>query len=222
MINPKTILLKKLKNISLRKRSHRDPETFKHLEDLATLGIKVNKAGSITRASQLGGLLQPPNLHQLEILKHFKIKNRSEITRFQAGILIKTIFSDPANIEQWKKRPATSKIKQGVLFMGGNLHSCMTQVEAQSKLRHYTMENPQRFSEWKHIETLYLMVNSRDRLKHYNARKLTWKGFFEVYDDLKNAGVGFRNINADRIHQYGKTTRFTKKPPGESVKTFAA
>lgn len=150
------------------------------------------------------GLFQPPTDYQLGILNHFKVKNRSNISRTQAAYLIKTIFSDPANIRHWKRRPATSKVKQGILFMGGRLSSGLTQLEAQTQLMHYAMENPQKFLEWKHIESLFLSVNDADTLTLHNARKITWKCFFQIYDALKSAGAEPGDIDADMIHRHGQ------------------
>jgi hypothetical protein len=198
------------------------PTSCKHLENLETQGGTIDQAQPFTDAAEPVDPMLPPSYHQLEILKHFKIKNRSEITRIQANLLIKTIFSDPTNIEQWKFRPAKSKVKQGILFMGGQLSSGMTHREAQSKLRHYSEKNPQRFSEWKHVEALFLLVNSRGSLKHHNARKLTWKCFFQIYDDLINSGVDINRINADRIHRHARKTELAQKPLGDPMKTFAA
>jgi hypothetical protein len=239
----KSIPLKKLKNLLLRTRNHPEtPKTTSNIqqeirmalllgrparisrEDQAELEIKVNAERSNTNSRHLLGLGldHPPSHHQLEILKHFKVKNRSELTRSQASILIKTIFSDPVKIKQWKHRPATSQVKQGILFMGGQLNSSMTQIEAQSKLLRHGKEQSQRFTEWKHIETLFLLVNSRDSLEQHNARKLTWKCFFEIYDDLKSSGLDFSSINADSIRQHAKMIAFAKKPLSCQIKTFAA
>jgi hypothetical protein len=198
------------------------PTTDKYLSDLAALGIKLDRTPSKTEVSHLLGLFEPPSQHQVAILKHFKIKNRSEITRTQATLLIKTIFSDPANIEKWKHRPPTTKVKQGILFMGGQLCSNMTQIEAQSKLVRYGEENPHRFMEWKHIESLFLSVNNRDSLEQHNARKITWKRFFQIYDALKNSGVEFKSINADKIHRHAKQLASTRQAPNRQMKNLAA
>jgi hypothetical protein len=241
MISSKSILLNKLKNLLQKNRNYQEAiETTHNIQQQPRMALsygqpagksldehaepenKVEGEQSNTMANQLLGLGNPPSNHQLEILKHFRVKNRSEFTRTQASAMIKIIFSDPVNIEQWKQRPATSKIKQGILFMGGQLNSSMTQMEAQSMLRHYGKQHCQRFLEWKHIETLFLLVNSSENLEQYNARKLTWKCFFQVYDDLKNSGVYFNKINADKIHQHAKMIAFSKKPARCQVKTFAA
>jgi hypothetical protein len=181
------------------------------LGELAALGIKLDRSLSMAEAKLLLNLFQPPSHHQLEVLKHFKIKNRSEITHIQAHFLIKTLFSDPANIEQWKRRPATSKVKQGILFMGGQLSSSMTQIEAQSKLKHYGTENPRRFQEWKHIEKLFLTVNDTGTLERHSARKMTWKRFFQIYDAIKNSGMQSDSIDADKIHQHMKQVSLAQK-----------
>jgi hypothetical protein len=246
MISAKSILLKKLQNFFHSKKNHHvaselpenikqqismplpleqltgtypnKPTSYEYSENLTVLGIKVNQASSITDTTRQLGPFPPPSYLQLEILKHFKIKNRSKLTRTQANNLIKILFSDPANIEQWKRRPATSKLKQGILFMGGQLNASMTYNEAQSRLRHYGKEHPRKFSEWKYIEALFLLVNCRDSLEHHNARKLTWKCFFEAYDDIKHSGVGYISINADRIHEHAKQAAFAQQYPRDSIK----
>jgi hypothetical protein len=181
------------------------------LEELAALGIKLERSLSMAEAKLLLSLFQPPSHHQLEILKHFKIKNRSEITQIQALLLIQTLFSDPTNIEQWKHRPPTSKVKQGILFMGGQLNRSMTQLEAQSELIHYASKNPNRFLEWQHIEQLFLSVNDIKTLEQHKARKITWKRFFQIYDAIKSSGIEPDSINADKIHQHMKQVSLARK-----------
>jgi hypothetical protein len=188
-----------------------EPATKQCLEELAALGIKLERSLLMAEAKLLLNLFQPPNHHQLEILKHFKIKNRSEITQIQALLLIQALFSDPANIEQWKHRPPTSGVKQGILFMGGQLNRSMTQLEAQSKLIHYGSENPHKFLEWMHIEQLFLSVNDIKTLKQHKARKITWKRFFQIYDAIKSSGIEPDSINADKIHQHMKQVSLARK-----------
>jgi hypothetical protein len=187
------------------------PASDESLGEFAALGIKLDRALSMAEANHLLDLSQPPSNRQLEILKHFKIKNRSEITRVQAYFLIQSIFSDPTKIEQWKQRPPTSMVKQGILFMGGQLNNNMTQIEAKTKLLHFGMENPHRFLEWRQIENLFLSVNDADTLEQHNARKITWKRFFQIYDALKSSGAEPNSINAEIIHQHMKQIELAQK-----------
>jgi hypothetical protein len=187
------------------------PATLKCLGELEDLGIKLDRSLSMAEAQHILSLFHPPTDHQVEILKYFKVKNRSEITRIQAHYLIQTLFSDPTNIEHWKQRPPTSTLKQGILFMGGRLNSGMTHIEAHSKLMHYGKENPDRFDEWRHIERLFLSVNDTDTLELHDARKITWKRFFQIYDAIKSSGVQSDSINTDKIHQHIKQISLAEK-----------
>ncbi|MBV2093828.1 MAG: hypothetical protein KUF80_03005 [Candidatus Thiodiazotropha sp. (ex Codakia orbicularis)] len=183
-------------------------------ETLAALearGIKLDRALTEREADHLLGLFEPAGHRQLEILKHFKIPCPPEINKTEANYHIQTLFSDPANVDEWNQRPATSKVKQGILFMGGQPKPHLTQVEAQSMLVDYGMENPHRFLEWKHIDKLFLTVNDADTLDHYNTRKITWKRFFQLYDALKRSGFAASDISADSIHWQAKRSDLEQK-----------
>jgi hypothetical protein len=95
--------------------------------------------------------------------------------------------------------------------MGGQLNSNMTQIEAKKKLLHFGMENPHRFLEWRQIENLFLSVNDTDTLEQHNARKITWKRFFQIYDALKSSGAEPNSINAEIIHQHMKQIELAQK-----------
>ncbi|MBT3025573.1 MAG: hypothetical protein B6D72_08000 [gamma proteobacterium symbiont of Ctena orbiculata] len=188
------------------------PASNESLAKLEAQGIKLDRALTEKEADHLMGLFEPAGHRQLEILKHFKIPCPPEINKTQANYHIQTLFSNPANVDEWNQRPATSKVKQGILFMGGQPKPHMTQVEAQSMLVRYGMENPHRFLEWKHIERLFPAVNDTATLEHYNTRKITWKRFFQLYDALKRSGFAASDINADSIHWQAKRSDLVQKP----------
>ncbi|MES9993286.1 MAG: hypothetical protein ABW098_15155 [Candidatus Thiodiazotropha sp.] len=181
------------------------PASDESLAKLEAEGIKLDRELTAAEADHLLGLFQPPSQRQLEILKHFKSPCPPDMNRTQASSQIQTIFSDPAKVEEWNQRPATSRVKQGILFMGGQPKPQLTQVEAQLMLVNYGMENPHKFLEWKHIEKLFQAVNDADTLERYAARKITWKTFFQLYDALKNSGVAAIDITVDLLHW--QTTR---------------
>jgi hypothetical protein len=141
----------------------------------------------------------PPSQHQLQVLKFFKVQSLSGISRAQAACIIKRLFSDPLKVEQWRRRPATSRVKQGILFMGGQLSSNLTQLEAQSILMKYSLDNPQRLEAWRQAEYLFRSVNDSQTLKHYASRKLTWYRFFKIYDHLKDSGVDPRHMTPEML-----------------------
>lgn len=162
-------------------------------------GIKFTRKLSEIEAEHLLGLFQPPSARQMDILKHFKIARTSDMSKTQANYYIRSIFMDTANIEEWNQRPATTRVKQGVLFLSGQLINNMTQVEAQSLLIKHGMENPLKYSEWKHIEKLFIAVNDAEILKRYCARKITWRRFFHLYETIKAKGIQFNDISVDSI-----------------------
>jgi hypothetical protein len=176
-----------------------NPASDETLAELEQHGIKLDRRLTDTEANHLLGLFQPPSARQIDILKHFRVPRTREMNKTLASLMIKNIFTDPANIKEWNQRPATARIKQGVLFMSGQLVSGMTQVETQSLLMQYGMENPFKYSEWKHIEKLFVAINDSSTLEHYSARKITWKRFFKLYDALKKTGIKFNEIGVEAV-----------------------
>ena len=162
-------------------------------------GIKFDRKISEFEAEHLKGLFEPLSARQIDILKHFKLPRSSNMSRTQANYLIKNLFANPANIQEWSQRPATTRVKQGILFMSGQLINGTTQFEAQSLLMKLGMENPLMYSEWKHIEKLFVAINDTSTLEHYTARKITWNRFFQLYDTLKMHGFKFKEIRIELI-----------------------
>ncbi|MEW8506970.1 MAG: hypothetical protein AB2598_09710 [Candidatus Thiodiazotropha sp.] len=191
------------------------PASAESLAALEAQGIHLDRTLTEREAGHLLGLFHPPGNRQLEILKHFKIPCPADMNKTQANYHIQNIFSDPAKVEQWNQRPATSKVKQGILFMGGQPKPHLTQAEAQLTLVRYGMENPQRFHEWKHIEKLFLAVNNADTLVRFGTRKITWKRFFQLYDSLKNADAVAIEIDADLIHWQATRSDPQQKPDSD-------
>lgn len=188
------------------------------LARLHAQGVKVDRPLTGNEAEHLSGLFDSPSNRQLEILKHFKIPIAQDMTKTQANQHVKTIFSDPAKVVEWNQRAPTSRVKQGILFMGGQLNSHMTYLDAQLDLIHFGMEDPGKFLEWKHIEKLFAAVNEAEILERYGARKITWKRFFQLYDALKSTGVEVNNINADLLHWQAKRSEIEQRSRSDRLK----
>jgi hypothetical protein len=162
-------------------------------------GIKFDRKISEIEAVHLLGLFEPPSARQIDILRHFKLPRTPGMTKTQANYLIKDLFANPVNIKEWSQRPASTRVKQGILFMSGQIIQGVAQVEAQSHLMQLGMDNPLKYSEWKHIEKLFVAINDASTLEHYTARKITWRRFFQLYDALKLSGFAFKEIRVEMI-----------------------
>jgi len=154
------------------------------------------------QAMNVLGLFSPPDGRQVDILKHFNIPYSYKMNQTMAYYLIRELFSDPAKEEEWKNRPPTTTVRQGLLFMHGNLVSGLTHVEAQATLDQLAMQNPERYQEWKQIDRLFLETNNPEVRAKYKVRKITWKRFFESYEALKKAGIEPRIMLGENIIEH--------------------
>ncbi|MCU7916946.1 MAG: hypothetical protein KZQ95_01135 [Candidatus Thiodiazotropha sp. (ex Epidulcina cf. delphinae)] len=181
---------------------HDEPATESMLRALEKKGVRLDRPLTRGQAMNVLGLHLPPDGRQVDILKHFNIPYSFGMNRTLANSLIQEIFHNPDNVKEWSNRPPTTRVRQGLLFMGGQLVNGVTQVEAQARLVHLGMEDPYRYHEWKQIDRLFLETNSPDIRAKYGARKITWKRFFEIYEALKSDGLQSQEMNGGQIIEY--------------------
>jgi hypothetical protein len=176
-----------------------EPVTEAMLQELDKEGIRLDRPLTKGQAMNVLGLFSPPNGRQVDILKHFNIPYSFKMNQTMAHYLIRELFSDPQKREEWKNRPPTTTVRQGLLFMEGKLVNGLTHVECQARLDQLGMEYPELYQEWKQIDRLFLEANNPEVRAKYQVRKITWKRFFESYEDLKSTGINSRVMSGDHI-----------------------
>ncbi|MCG7904158.1 MAG: hypothetical protein JAY60_17255 [Candidatus Thiodiazotropha weberae] len=180
------------------------------LADLSEMGVSLVEALTVKELYHIQGLLQPATLRQVEILKHFKMPGAVKMNKTMANYYIRRLFSERENVEAWQRRPPTSRVMQGLLYINGSFTRGMTQHQAQRRLRKSGVQSPSKYREWKHIETLFLGVNDLVIRQRNATRKITWKRFYHYYDELKSNGVPSDEISVEMMlariayHQRGK------------------
>jgi hypothetical protein len=179
-----------------------EPATESMLQELADRGIWLDQQLTKGQAMNILGLFTPPDGRQVDILKHFNIPYSFKMNQTMAYYLIRELFKDPVKVAEWNNRPPTTTVRQGLLFMEGRLISGMSHVEAQKRLDHLGMENPQRYREWKQIDRLFLETNNPEVRAKYQVRKITWKRFFESYEAVKATGINLRTMSGEHIIEH--------------------
>lgn len=169
------------------------------MRELDEKGIYLQRKLTKGQAMNVLGLFSPPDGRQVDILKHFNIPYSYKMNQTMAHYVIRELFSDPNKEEEWNNRPPTTTVRQGLLFMQGNLVSGLSHVEAQTLLDKLGMEQPERYQEWKQIDRLFLETNHPEIRAKYKVRKITWKRFFESYETLKEAGISPRSMCGENI-----------------------
>jgi hypothetical protein len=186
-----------------------EPATEAMLLELEKNGIRLNFTLTKGQAMNVLGLFSPPDGRQVDILKHFNIPYSFKMNQTMAHYVIRELFSDPQKKEEWKNRPPTTTVRQGLLFMEGKLVNGLTHVECQARLDQLGMEYPELYQEWKQIDRLFLETNNPEIRAKYQVRKITWKRFFDSYDDLKATGINPQAMSGDHIIE--KTLRHNDK-----------
>jgi hypothetical protein len=179
-----------------------EPATESMLQEMADRGIWLDQRLTKGQAMNILGLFTPPDGRQVDILKHFNIPYSFKMNQTMAYYLIRELFKDPAKVAEWKNRPPTTTVRQGLLFMEGRLISGMTHVEAQSRLDKLGMDHSEKYQEWKQIDRLFLETNNPEVRAKFQVRKITWKRFFESYDAVKATGVNPRTMSGEHIIEY--------------------
>jgi hypothetical protein len=179
-----------------------EPATEELMCELNERGIDLPQKLTKGQAMNVLGLFTPPDGRQVDILKHFNIPHSYRMNQTIAHYLIRELFNDPKKVEEWKNRPPTTTVRQGLLFMQGRLVSGLSHVEAQKLLDKLGMENPERFQEWKQIDRLFLETNDSDLRAKFKVRKITWKRFFNSYDALRKAGISPKVLSGEHIIEH--------------------
>lgn len=179
-----------------------EPATEALMLELDERGIHLQQKLTKGQAMNVLGLFSPPDGRQVDILKHFNIPYSYKMNQTMAHYLIRELFDDPKKVEEWNNRPPTTTVRQGLLFMQGQLVSGLSHVESQALLDKLGMENPERYQEWKQIDRLFLATNNPEIRAKYKVRKITWKRFFDSYEALKEAGISPRALCGENIIEH--------------------
>ncbi len=179
-----------------------EPATEELMRELDERGIYLQQKLTKGQAMNVLGLFSPPDGRQVDILKHFNIPYSYKMNQTMAHYLIRELFDDPKKLEEWNNRPPTTTVRQGLLFMQGQLVSGLSHVESQALLDKLGMENPERYQEWKQIDRLFLATNNPEIRAKYKVRKITWKRFFDSYEALKEAGISPRALCGENIIEH--------------------
>ncbi|MGD8910260.1 MAG: hypothetical protein PVI92_13035 [Chromatiales bacterium] len=179
-----------------------EPATETQLRELDERGIYLQRKLTKGQVMNVLGLFSPPDGRQVDILKHFNIPYSYKMNQTMAHCLIRELFGDPKKVEEWRNRPPTTTVRQGLLFMQGRLVNGLSHVDSQKLLDKLGMENPERYQEWKQIDRLFLESNNPEIRGKYKVRKITWKRFFESYDTLKETGIQPKAMSGEQIIEH--------------------
>lgn len=179
-----------------------EPATEEQMRELDERGIHLQRELTKGQAMNVLGLFSPPDGRQVDILKHFNIPYSYKMNQTMAHYLIRELFNNPNKVQDWKNRPPTTTVRQGLLFMQGRLVSGLSHIQAQTLLDKLGMENPERYQEWKQIDRLFLATNNPEIRAKYEVRKITWKHFFSSYEALKEAGVSPKAMCGENIIEH--------------------
>ncbi|MCW4242040.1 MAG: hypothetical protein N0E46_14135 [Candidatus Thiodiazotropha taylori] len=196
------------------------------LERLNKMGVDLLEALTIKELYHIQGLSQCATPRQVEILKHFKVAGAVKMNKTMANYTIRRLFCETENVEAWQRRPPTSRVMQGLLYINGRFTRGMTQHQAQLRLRKSGIENPSKYREWKRIEALFIGVNDLVTRQRNATRKITWKRFYHYYDELICTGVPSDEISVEmmltRIAYHQRTERHSDLFHGDEARLLAA
>jgi len=176
------------------------------LADIKQMGV-FKMEGKLTKgqASDLIGLFEEPDDHELAVLKFFKIPTRS-VSQTKARIEVTRLFSDPANREAWDRRPPTAMQKEFYHLFELLLPKSMTHDEMKAdidrRLSEMDGEEAVTFDAsdtWDAYESIYTELNEPEFRRDMDLKKVSLKIYREFMLKKKVAGVRFSDLDANDV-----------------------
>lgn len=172
------------------------------LADIKQLGV-FKTQGKLTKgqASDLIGLFEEPDDHELAVLKFFKIPTRG-VSQTKARIELTRLFSDRTNREAWERRPPTPMQKEFYHLFELPLPKSMTHDEMKADIDRWLSEmdgeEAQTFEAldtWDAYESIYTELNDTEFRRDMDLKRVSLKVYREYM--LKKKAVGVRLSDLD-------------------------
>lgn len=191
-----------------------EPASNKQLKYLSklTAGLEISVPKSLTggQASDAIGLFVKPGEREITMLRFFKVPHPKKFTQTKARLTLHQIFYDPANVEKWANRPATTRQKDQIRFFGGKVKRGLKLTAAEKIIKELVEADEDRSEQWGVLVSTYesfVDPEIRDYIKKFSLMQ-----FYDVIADMESAGQSFSQIMRE-LDNYDLYDALIKKYP---------
>jgi hypothetical protein len=174
-----------------------DDATEKQLERLERYGFEIDVHPSKGQASDLIGLLIPPDDEEREVLKHFKVPLRG-MNQSRARYLVAKLLSEPANVESFRNRPPNPFQKEFYRFSGLPVPKDLTFKSANQDIEKCLSQLEQhKQQEWRDFASIWEEFCDSDFRDGSNIRKVSFALFKKGVERTKSNGHTLSELAED-------------------------
>lgn len=171
---------------------------IRYLTDLAEdEHVSIPKSLTKGQASDDIGVFHEPEETEVAQLKFFKVPNPRGLSETEARVKLHELLSDPANLEQWQNRPASSEQKDQIRFFGGRVPGALTHTDAQEIIEKLVKSNEKLAERWDDLRMAYEDAVDPYSRELYNIKKFSWKQFCDVVELMERSGKELSEITSD-------------------------
>lgn len=174
-----------------------------YLNELAeNEGLSVPKSLTKGQASDAIGFFHEAEDAEIEQLKFFKVPSPGRLNQTEARVKLHDLLSDPANLERWQNRLASSEQKDKIRFFGGKVPKGLTHSDAYEIIKELVSSNEDLSDRWDDLRMAYDDAVDPDSREVYDIKKFSWKQFCDVVQQLESEGKELSDITSDEEKIY--------------------
>lgn len=176
------------------------------LADIKKLGV-FKTPGKLTKgqASDLIGLFEEPDDHDLQVMKFFKVPTRS-VSQTKARMEVARLFMDSTNRDAWEKRRPTALQKEFYHLFSLPLPKRMTHDEMRADIAAHLTKLDGEDSDiyeasdmWDAYESIYTELSDPEFRRDSDIKKVSLKVYREYMLRKKAAGVRLADIDEVQV-----------------------
>lgn len=154
------------------------------------------------QASDAIGVFHEADEEEIAQLKFLKVPSPGRLNQTEARVKLYELLSDPANLEQWQNRPASSEQKDQIRFLGGKVPKGLSHPDAQEVVKKLVNSNEALSDRWDDLRMAYDDTVDPDSRDLYDIKKFSWKQFCDVVEQMESAGKELSEITSDEEKIY--------------------
>jgi hypothetical protein len=171
--------------------------TDKQRRRLDKMGVAHRKL-TLTKgqASDLIGLGEPAEEHDLAVMKFFKVSTKGA-NQTTARAEVARLFASQVNRERWKHRPATRESKECLRFLGEKVASGLLEKDAETLIADLFEQHPDKEEEWDSLVCIFDEFDDADFREDTEIKKPSRKVIQEAIDALQAQGQTLEDLAGD-------------------------
>lgn len=156
-----------------------------YLRDFSKEGdIPVPRQVTKGQASDCIGLFKDPTDEEVEMLTFFKLREPALPTQTHYRWALAPLLADPQRVEEWEARPANTRLKDEIRFLGGTVPQGTTQRDAVSLRDKLAEENPEQAAKLEDLSRGYEEAVDLETRVEERTSRFTWAQYRKAVNSL--------------------------------------